>query len=248
LLLALVAALVVAYLGVPDLTESFGVTLWVAIVVVLAAIIAGCLFGIFVPARRRSLGLQSGYFDHVRSVFDIILSNEVNLVGFPTDINSRVGRAFCDGPVARIKAVAKFDVDVVMLIQSGPREAKFQAAFASENVERSDFGFNVKGTWLHFIADHDKRNPDAGRDSPVRKINDIDQDSAYGEDIDAFKRLGYASLRTFAVTIDKKVLRVVVLCKTPRKFGEQDDNYLEMLCRALQVVASRSDLASEPGS
>jgi hypothetical protein len=245
LALAIVAAIIVAWLGVPDLSTDISVGLWVAIVAVVAAAVTGGLIGLRLAARYRSKsparrGLRSGYFDHVQSVFDAVLSDDVSLTGFPPEVHYRVGRAFCDQTASRIEAVSNYKVDAVMLVETAGRKKKFEAIYASDGVDRTEFDFNVKRTWLHVIAEREAANPEATQDSPLRKIDDLERDSAYGDDIDTFTGLGYRSLRTFAVTIDKKVLRVVVLCDTPGQFSDQDDNYLEMLRFALQVAAQKS--------
>lgn len=249
-MLAIVAALLVAAVGALHLDRDVNLTepldLWLVLLIALASFGVGGCIGLFVASRfmpSENPSARSIYFDHFESVIDSILNGDVTLAGFPTEMSPRVGRAFCDALAVRIKRVTNQDVDVLMLVETNRQRAKrFEVVFASDqiDVEANPFTFKVKRTWLHYIAVQTKGTPQTGHDSPVRKINDLKEDSAYGDDIDVFIEQGYHSLRTCAVHVDKKPLRLVVLSKTPRMFTEQDDDYLELLYRALQVAVLKS--------
>jgi hypothetical protein len=114
-----------------------------------------------------------------------------------------------------------------------PAKPKFSILAAPDHTpnERKDFEVAIDPSWLKYK----QRQEDGHADLVVFRADTPTLDELSGDDVEAFRKYGYQSVRAISFQRDELIVYLVVMSRTLKAFSEVEEQYLVWLKRAIEV-------------
>jgi len=169
-----------------------------------------------------------------RSVYEVVqtnlleaTSNEVRLSVWAEPSQARIRERISGAVTERLPNAVS---DLV------PAKPKFSILAAPDHTpnERKDFEIAIDPSWLKYK----QRQEDDHAELVVFRADAPTLAELSGDDVEAFRKYDYQSVRAISFRRDELIGYVVVMSKTPNAFSEVEEQYLLWLKRAIELDAA----------
>lgn len=183
------------------------------------------------------------YIEHYLLVLQDVIERKHGLGEFPAKIDPALSKPLCETPSEILKKAAEIEAICSIWVEASPLLGRDRYSILGpqhRDEELRDFAVRVKDSWLEFSQRN--RPPDADR---IHKLDDLNQATLPGADLDAFRKWGYQSGRVLPIPCgDGRFAFVVILSKTSVAFSSLEDQWLLLLSAALSLAAQRTVAAA----